>query len=400
MADSLPALRHKQAQFAALPSVDRVESVAALIPDDQDLRLPLVHDLAPYVADVEGDWTSPEPVDLNATSRLLKKIRFKLQRDTENWAPSKRPSEAELTSARQALLALQARLASVAPETALAALERFQTHLMTDFADKWSFLQQNIEPEPIALADVPDQLRQRFVGQSGQYLMQIFARDNIWEREAMVAFVNDLEPVDRHITGPPVIALHSIRQIQQGYARGGLYALVVIVGMMMLVLGRLRTTFLALVPLALGGVWTLIGMGWLGLDLNMANLIIVPLFIGIAVDDGIHLVHRLLEAPEAASSPLAHSTGKAIVLTSLTTMVGFGSLMIARHSGIYSLGLLSTLAVGATLLATLVGLPLVVRLVSGRSIAAQPQPVSQAEVHPAVADVIRHRDDSHYASIG
>jgi hopanoid biosynthesis associated RND transporter like protein HpnN len=400
VADSLSALRQKQAQFEALPAVDRVASVAALVPEDQDRRLSLVHDLAPYVADVSGDWTAPEPIDLDAIERLLQKIRFKLQRDTENWTPAKRPSETELTSARQALLAVQDRLHSVAPDLALASLERFQTHLMADFADKWAFLQQNLQPTPLTLADVPEQLRQRFVGQSGRYLMQIFARENIWEREAMASFVSQLERVDRHVTGPPVIALHSIQQIQQGYTRGGLYALVVIVGMMLLVLGRLHATLLALVPAVLGGLWTLIGMGWLGVDLNMANLIIVPLFIGMAVDDGIHLVHRLLEDPESARSPLAHSTGKAIVLTSLTTMVGFGSLLIARHNGIFSLGLLSTLAVGTTLVATLVGLPPVLRLFSSDTLAARPQPVSQAAELPAVAEVAHPHDNADYASIG
>jgi predicted RND superfamily exporter protein len=98
------------------------------------------------------------------------------------------------------------------------------------------------------------------------------------------------------------------------------------------------------------------------LQLNLANLIILPLFLGMAVDDGIHLVHRMLEAPEDAISPLARSTGKAIVLTSLTTMVGFGSLMVARHRGIFSLGILVTLAVGLSLIATLVVLPLVLHL--------------------------------------
>ena len=205
VADSLPALRQKQAQFEALPAVDRVASVAALVPDDQALRLSLVHELAPYVADVSGDWTAPEPIDLDAMQRLLQKIRC-----------------------------------------------------------------------------------------------------------------------------------------------------------------------------------------------DMANLIIVPLFIGIAVDNGIHLVHRLLEEPASASAPLAHSTGQAIVLTSLTTMVGFGSLLIARHHGIFSLGLLSTLAVGASLLATLVGLPLILRLLPGSSLAARPQPVSPAVVHVAVAEVARHHYDPDY----
>ena len=387
VADSIDELRQKQARFEALSVVDRVDSVAKLVPKDQDLRLSLVRELAPYVADVDGDWSSPTAIDLDAIGRLLQKIRFKLQRDTESWTPGKRPSETALSAAREALVALQARLERVAPETAEAALERFQTYLMADFADKLAFLQQNLSPAPITLVDTPEQLRQRFVSKDGRYLMQIFARDNIWEREGMTAFVGQLEKVDRDITGPPVIALHSIQQIQQGYIRGGLYALVVIVGMTMIVLGRLRATLLALAPLVLGGLWTLIGMRWLGVDFNMANLIIVPLFIGIAVDDGIHLAHRLLEEPESAESPLSHSTGKAIVLTSLTTMVGFGSLLIARHNGIFSLGLLSTLAVGAALAATLVALPLLWRLFAGGGATAQPQP-TRYDDDPADATVV------------
>ncbi len=127
-------------------------------------------------------------------------------------------------------------------------------------------------------------------------------------------------------------------------------------------------------------------MTLLGLDLNMANLIILPLFLGIAVDDGIHIVHRIREDPQAARAPLAHSTGKAIILTSLTTMVGFGSLMIAQDSGIFSLGLLSTLAVGCSLIATLVGLPLVLGMVHDtgkRSVSLPPMRWRRAQVRAA-----------------
>ncbi len=397
VADSISDLRRKQARFEALHSVDRVESVASLVPEDQEERLALVHQLAPYIEEASGDWTSTEPIDLDAIERLLGKIRFKLQRDTEAWAPTKRPSQSVLASARQALLSLQDRLQRTPPQVAQAALERFQTYLMSDFADKWAFLERNVQPTLVTLADVPGHLRQRFVSPNGQYLMQIFARENIWEREAMETFVSQLEQVEPDITGPPVIALHSIQQMQQGYARGGLYALIVIVGMMWLVLGRLRSTLLALVPVALGGLWTLIGMGLLGLNLNMANVIIVPLFIGIAVDDGIHLMHRLREDPASAQSPLAHSTGKAILLTSLTTMIGFGSLMVARHSGIFSLGLLSTLAVGASLIATVVGLPLLINLLSHSRSETRSRPNLGNARHVTAPDVARPVYDPDYA---
>ena len=198
----------------------------------------------------------------------------------------------------------------------------------------------------------------------------------------MQAFVMQLQTIDPDITGPPVVAFHSIRHMQQGYARGGVYAFIVIIGIVLLLVRRLKPTLLALLPVILGGLWTMACMTLLDLDFNMANLIILPLFLGIAVDDGIHMVHRMLEDKRAATSPLAHSTGKAIVLTSLTTMVGFGSLMVARHSGIFSLGLLSTLAVGCSLIAALVALPLVLHLLPDGVISTATPPVSSEAAVP------------------
>ncbi|WP_179131481.1 MMPL family transporter [Candidatus Entotheonella palauensis] len=359
--DSLDELRRRTIRFEALPAVERVDSIASLVPEDQEVRISLAKELSTYVEEIEGDWANPEPMLVDDLLTLLSKIRFKLQRDPNDWDAGKRPSEADLTSARAALRAVQARLDNLTEEAATRLLNSFQQQLMADFADKLAFLQDNANPTPITLDDVPPQLRKRFVGKSGRYLMQVFARDNIWEREAMQAFVRQLQTLDANVTGPPVIAFYSIQQIQQGYARGGFYAMLVIIGIIILLFRRLKPTSLALVPVLFGGFWTIAGMALLGLDLNMANLIILPLFLGIAVDDGIHIVHRMLESPKAAQAPLAHSTGKAIVLTSLTTIVGFGSLMIARHNGIFSLGLLSVLAVACSLVAALVVLPLILR---------------------------------------
>ncbi len=383
--DSLDELRRQTVRFEALPAVERVDSIASLLPEDQEARLPLVQQLADYVSEIDGDWANPEPVLLDELQTLLSKIRFKLQRDPKDWDAEKRPSKQALTEAREALRAVQDRLSAQDEATTTQILDRFQQHLLADFADKLAFLQDNVDPTPITLDDVPPQLRQRFVGKSGRYLLQVFARENIWEREAMQAFVKQLQTLDAHVTGPPVIAFYSIQQIQQGYARGGLYAMIVILGIIIFLFRRVKATLLALVPVIFGGLWTIAGMALLDLDLNMANLIILPLFLGIAVDDGIHIVHRMFESPRAAMAPLAHSTGKAIVLTSLTTMVGFGSLMIARHNGIFSLGLLSVLAVTCSLVAALVVLPLILRFLSVDSLTRSHQAPGSGMVLPDVS---------------
>jgi hypothetical protein len=360
IAHSLDELYRKEAQFAALPVVEQVESLASLLPEDQDRRLSLVQELAPLVEELSTVWGQAEPIDLDDITMLLQKIRFKLQRKASDWDPQRRPSEAALAAAYQALIALQERWAATAPEVIHKALVPFQQALMADFADKLALVQRNVRPAgPLTLDDVPSYLRDRFVGHNGQYLLQIYARQNIWERDAMAAFVSQLQALDANVTGAPVVAYYAIQQMQHGYLQGGLYALIAIVGLTWLDFRRLQPTLLALLPLTLGALWIIPSMTILGLQWNMANLVVLPMFMGIAVDCGVHLVHRALETPEAAATPLANSTGKAVLVSGLTTMVGFGSLLVARHAGIFSLGALLTLAIGCNLAAAFVVLPLV-----------------------------------------
>jgi predicted RND superfamily exporter protein len=105
-------------------------------------------------------------------------------------------------------------------------------------------------------------------------------------------------------------------------------------------------------------LWTA-GLMWLfNLQFNLANLVVVPLIIGIGVENGMHLMHRYREEGQGGPALVASSTGQSVALFSLTTMIGFGSLMVGKYYGIFSMGLLLTLAVGSVLVASLVVLPL------------------------------------------
>jgi predicted RND superfamily exporter protein len=95
---------------------------------------------------------------------------------------------------------------------------------------------------------------------------------------------------------------------------------------------------------------------------NLANLVILPLIIGIGVVNGVHIVHRYREETEKTINILSKSTGRGVILSSLTTMIGFGSLMVADHQGIYSLGMVLTLGVGCCLIASITLLPAILQL--------------------------------------
>lgn len=350
----------KAAAFEALSSVETVESVASLIPPEQPERIALVRELQPLLSDLPPILAASAPVDVPDLQRTLDKLKLKIRTDNDEWDPQKKPSDQELGEARHSLLAVIDRLHAMSETDAVAALSRFQEALFLDFQDKWSLLRNNLNPSgPITFADVPPQLKERFVSADGtKFLLQIYPKKNVWEGEAQEEFILQLRQVDPDVTGSPVIGYESIRAMKEGYIEGGLYALVAIFIVTFGSLRRGTDTLLAMLPLGLGIIWTA-GLMWLfDLQFNLANLVAVPLIIGIGVENGIHLVHRFREEGESGPALVAGSTGQAVALFSLTTMVGFGSLMVARYYGIFSMGLLLTVAVGSVLVASLTVLPL------------------------------------------
>jgi hypothetical protein len=180
----------------------------------------------------------------------------------------------------------------------------------------------------------------------------------------MEAFVSQLRSIEPDITGSPIVGYLSIHQMKKGYLQGGFYAIAAIVIVLLVLFRRLKETCLALIPLVFAVIWTLGWMGGFGISFNLANVIALPLLLGIVVDDGIHVVHRFRERPHAVARLITNSTAQAISLTSWTTMVGFGSLLISRHLGIFSLGLVITVAVGTAWVLSLILLPVVLKLIS------------------------------------
>jgi predicted RND superfamily exporter protein len=209
----------------------------------------------------------------------------------------------------------------------------------------------------VAPGEVPPELRARYVGASGRYLIRVQPAVDIWEQESAERFVTELRSVDPSVTGPPVTAFEAIRLIRRGYLEGTLYALALVSVVTGLILRTVRGTVLALIPLVLGVLWALGLMSVFGLAFTMANVWAVPLVIGIAAEFGLNIYVRFIEGAETGGPPLAP---------------GFASLMVARHQGIFGLGLLLTIGAGVSLITSLAVLPVLIRLFGAPS---PPRPV-------------------------
>jgi predicted RND superfamily exporter protein len=234
--------------------------------------------------------------------------------------------------------------------------------MVGEFRDMLRLLQQNVEAREVTPEDVPPELRRKFVSEGGRFLLQIHPRVNVWDRDGATRFVEELRSVDAEVTGAPVVAYESIQGMERAYRQGTVYALALVALISAVMLRRLRETVIALIPLALGTVWAAGLLPLFDFKLNLANVWGAPLIIGASAEYGLNIVTRVMEAREHGGPVLARSTISAVALNGLTTIAGFGSLLVAHHRGIRSLGLLLTVGSLTSLVAALVVLPVLVGL--------------------------------------
>ena len=199
-------------------------------------------------------------------------------------------------------------------------------------------------------------------------MLKVYGRGDIWDIDGLSRFVNDVKSVDSRATGQPLQTYYASHQMQHSYIHAAFYALAAVVVVLLLEFRKFSLTFLALVPLGAGMVQMFGLMGLMGIPLNPANMIVLPLILGIGLDDGVHVVHDFRR--RRGGYRVSTSTVAAVVVTSLTTMVGFGSLMLANHQGLQSLGRVLTIGVTCCLFSSLVLLPAMLRWTSDEQGAA------------------------------
>jgi hypothetical protein len=256
-------------------------------------------------------------------------------------------------------------------DSAEAALNYLQAQLYRDFVGKFYGLQRNLNPTVVTIKDVPDELRRKFIGRDGHFLIAIHPKVDIWEKAGAAEFVRDMRTVDPDVTGPPVITYEATVLMERAYLTGTLYAFVLVGGLSVLMIRRWRESMLALVPMVLALLWTIGLMHLCGIKFNLANIWGLPLIIGTAAEFGLNVIVSHLEVRSHQGPLIARSAVMGVLLNGITTMVGFGSLMIASHQGIFSLGLLLTLGSFCGMVASLVVLPVLLQLIRSRTALAE-----------------------------
>jgi hopanoid biosynthesis associated RND transporter like protein HpnN len=239
-------------------------------------------------------------------------------------------------------------------------LAEFQQALFNDVRETFESLQNQNDSAPLRVDDLPAALRDQFVGETGKFLMQVFPKDDVWQRANQEKFVADLRTVDENATGTPVQLYEYETLLKNSYVQAAWYSLAAIAVLVFLHFRTTGSVILSLLPVGIGTLWLAGLMGYFNIPFNLANIMTLPLVIGIGVTNGIQILNRFAE--ERTPSILARSTGKAVLVSGLTAIAGFGSLILAKDQGIHSLGYVMAMGIATCMIAGLTFLPALLNL--------------------------------------
>jgi hypothetical protein len=358
VAPSLDSAHLLAERIEALDVVERVVTVSDYVPTDQANKLEIIEDVAMFVAPPPGpDGRVPPPSVAEQLEALVD-----LSRELGRLQASGEQSElvASASVLRPVLDRYLRRLEDSPDPTR--EIEALQSSMLGSLPEQLRVLDAALSAGHVALEKLPDAILERMISADGRVRLQIFPRDDLNDHAALAAFVDEVKTITPEVAGSASEILESGRSVVRALTQALLSAFVVITLFLLALWRRIDDTALVLIPLLLASALTVATAVLADIPFNFADVIVLPLLLGIGVDSGIHLVHRARAAAAGEVNLLATSTARAVAYSALTTIASFGSLGLATHLGLATLGRLLTIGVTFTLICNLIVLPALIRL--------------------------------------
>ncbi|MEE9167968.1 MAG: MMPL family transporter [Candidatus Neomarinimicrobiota bacterium] len=213
--------------------------------------------------------------------------------------------------------------------------------------------------EAISLEMLPPSIVDRYANDDRTlFLVTVLPGDNIWQDARFLErFTDDLDKISERATGFPPVFRALIEIIGRDGRNAAMLTLIVVFLLLWIDFRHPGHALMAMIPLGAGMIWMVGVMQLVGDQLDVMNVMAIPMILGIGIDDGVHIVHRWKREGVNSERTVFASTGKAILLTSLTTMLAFGSLVFSIWRGYGSLGIALLIGVGTCFLTTVIILP-------------------------------------------
>ena len=371
VAQNLDEARDLSKKLAALPVVAKVESILQLVPEGQEEKLPIIKRIVASGAALNVKPSTSKEVDIPRARRDIKSLLSQSQDGLKQANGYKSISSV----AKEAVAAFSTMIPALeradkalnsAPEDVIE--KRFSSSTngaFTRMQANMAMLKTQKADRGLTLADIPPQLQKLFVAPNGKILLQVYGKEDLWEHEPDKEFVDAVLAVAPNATGTPVLNYFATDLLRDSYLWAAVWAFVAIVVLILLHFQSFKYLLLTLTPLVLAVLWRTGAMVWFGIEFNPANIVTLPLIIGIDVAFGVYIIDRYRE--DGKLSIFAGSTGKAIIMSSLTSLFGFSSLLISQFKGMFDIGQLMSLGIAIGLVTAIFILPQILSLLKPRA---------------------------------
>jgi hypothetical protein len=328
-------------KLQTVPTVAEVISINSFVPADQQQKLAVIADANTILAPTLAPHGSAAPVTANdirmAASAALAQI---------DPALTKLPKDHPLT-----LVAADLRRMKTASDAVLMATNAALTRFLPTQLDH---LRQALGAEPVTLNAIPADFARDWVLPDGRARVQVNPKSEAQSPSGLRTFVRQVTAVAPNAGGSAVTIVATADTIVGAFRQAAIYAVIAIAVILLGLLRRVLDAALVMAPLLMSALLTLLIAVLLPLPLNFANIIALPLLLGVGVSFNIYFV---MNWRAGQHRPLGSATARAILFSALTTGTAFGSLALSAHPGTASMGKLLLISLGCTLLASLVFIP-------------------------------------------
>lgn len=337
LAEDIEESRLLAAEYRDIASVAQTTDISLFLPspEEQRARIPHIEDIRERVssASLETGVTERElPEFREEIARLemniieIQDMAFLGGRDKVDNKCKELVGDPDDPGAGSRIQELLASLGGDLPPL-LAGLSRFQASFAPLYRGS---IMRMCSTEAIQMEDLPGTILDQFANDSRDlFLITVYPKGTIYERDFFYRFVEDLERVSDKATGAPPLFISLIRILGREGRNAVLLTLVFVFVLLAVDFRSPKEALAAMIPLALGLFWMVGFMNLAGINLSIMTVIGLPLIVGIGIDDGVHVMHRWKNEGPGRIRTVFASTGKAILLTSLTTMLAFGSMVFS-----------------------------------------------------------------------
>lgn len=344
LAKDMKAAEDLKKRLEKIPTVESASTLLDLVPKNQDEKLAVIDNMAVVLTPVLHPATKRPPPDDSQRLIALGKLRGSL----DKAGPSLAKSAKRLSDALDRLPAK--------PDSLL----RLERVLVGGFDRMRDRLAEALRARPIDLKQIPAAVRERMLAADGRAIVNVKPAEDLRNPEARRRFARAVRAIAPNAVGPPVRFTAVGEAVIGAFQEAATIAFIVILALLFIVLRRAGDVAMVLAPIVLALLLTVASTVILDMPFNLANIIVLPLILGLGVAFGIQIVSRSRTEPSARL--METSTPRAVLFSALTTTGSFAALALSNHPGTASMGTLLTISIAFTLGCTLLVLPALLEL--------------------------------------